>query len=143
MHSQKQNPAGGRGGLTPTRMSSCCNFTIKRRFPPYGKQLMELRLSGKSPARVVQIVFDWNLAKAYPRVIIPDDPPVSALDFRFLAGIACQIVCHGKDSHRVDAVVEAILAVNPLCLTTFNLGLVGTGDACTIIKPHEQLQEAA
>ena len=123
-------------------------FQIKRqsdykRLPPYGKQLMSIRQAGKAPARMVIVAFDWDLGKAYPRIIIPDNLTPTEIEFRFLAGLSVQITYRSKDAPRVDAIAQEIAQVNPCFLATFALDLAGTGDAWAILKPYLAIQEAA
>ncbi len=106
-----------------------------KRFPPYGKKLMSMRLAGKVPTNVIMVVFDWKYGRAYPRIVIDGDTPIESLEFSYLSGIAAQIVYCSQDADRVDAVAQAILKVNPSFLSTFNLDLVDVGKATTIIKP--------
>ena len=108
-----------------------------KRLPPYGKQLMAMRHAGRAPSRKVMVTFDWNLARAYPRVVIPADADPAKLNLIFLAGLPVQIIYRNKDAHRVDALVQEIMRVNPCFLITFALDLVATGDAQTIIKPYQ------
>lgn len=117
-----------------------CNY---KRLPPYGKQLMAIRQAGKAPARIVIVAFDWDLAHAYPRIIIPDDLTPAEIEFRFLAGLSVQITYRSKDAPRVDAVAQEVAKVNPCFLAAFALDLAGTGDAWTILKPYLAIQEAA
>jgi len=119
-----------------TRATNTASYTRKyKRFPPYGKKLMLLRRSGKVPAQVTMVVFDWKDGRAYPRIVIDGDTPIESLEFSYLSGITVQIVYCSQDADRVDAVVQAILKVNPSFLSTFNLDLVDVGKATTIIKP--------
>lgn len=116
-----------------------------KRLPPYGKQFMTLREGGKAPSKMVVVSFDWDLAKAYPRIIIPDNLDPSELEFTYLAGLPVQIIFRSKDAHRVNGVAHEIMQVNPCFLATFALDLEGTGDAWTIIQPylHVEIAEAA
>jgi hypothetical protein len=114
-----------------------------KRLPPYGKQLMTIREAGKAPARMVIVAFDWDLGKAYPRIIIPNDLTPAEIEFRFLAGLPVQITYRNKDAHRVDAVAQEVAKVNPCFLATFALDLAGTGDAWAILKLYLAIQEAA
>ena len=113
-------------------------------YPPYGKQLMKMRRSGQIPARRIIIVFNWSLAKAYPRVVVPSDIQQEKLNFSYLAGLPVQIVYRSKDAHRVDSVVEEILKVHPSWLATFGLDLLDTDAARQIIiSGHENQRVAA
>jgi len=119
-----------------TRAPNTASYTRKyKRFPPYGKKLMLLRRSGKVPAQVIMVVFDWKDGRTYPRIVIDGDTPIESLEFSYLSGITVQIVYCSQDADRVDAVAQAILKVNPSFLSTFNLDLVDVGKATTIIKP--------
>lgn len=131
-------------GATEARFETKLNRNYKR-FPPYGKQLMSIRQAGKAPARIVIVAFDWDLGKAYPRIIIPDDLTPAEIEFRFLAGLPVQIPYRSKDAHRVDAVAQEIVKANPCFLATFALDLAGTGDAWVILKSYEtaKIAEAA
>lgn len=127
-------------GIRAERKTNCdLNY---KQMPAYGKQLMTMRQSGKAPYRRVMVIFDWDLAKAYPRIVIADDTRPEELNFNYLAGLPVQIVYRRKDAHRVNDVMGAILKINPSCLAIFALDLVDTGDAVTIIKPYQSIQLA-
>lgn len=113
-----------------------------KQMPAYGKRFLTMRQSGQAPSRRVMATFDWDLAKAYPRIVIADDTPADELNFSYLAGLSVQIVYRSKDAHRVSGVIDAILEVNPSCLSTFALDLVDTGDAVTLLKPYQSIQLA-
>ena len=138
--STKQNAPAGTEASNEASLDLNC-----KRLPAYGKQFMTMRQSGKAPSLRLMVTFDWDLAKAYPRIVIPDDTPAGELNFSFLAGLPVQVVYRRKDAHRVSALIDAILEVNPSYLSTFALDLVDTGDAVTLIKPYQnvQLAEAA
>ncbi len=108
--------------------------TKNKRFPAYGKKLIELRRAGKVPSRRVMIVFDWKLARTYPRIVIANDIPLDGLEFSYLAGLPVQIVYRGKDAHRVNVVAEEIMKVKPSWLAALAMDLVATDvPAFTII----------
>ena len=109
----------------------------RKQFPAYGKKLLSPRLAGKVPSKVVMVVFNWKLGRAYPRIIIKKDTPIETLEFDYLAGIPVQIVFCSQDADRVNAVVQAILKVNPSYLSTYAVDLVDTGTPTTIIKPFK------
>jgi hypothetical protein len=111
-----------------------------KRFPAFGKKLMDLRRVGKIPSQIIMVVFDWKLAKAYPRIVIDDDAQLGALEFSYLSGIPVQIVYSDKDAFRVDPLVQVILEVAPSFLSIFARNLVDTGEATTIIKSLQNAQ---
>ncbi len=115
----------------------------RKQFPAYGKKLLSLRLTGKVPSKVVMVVFNWKLGRAYPRIIITEDTDTETLEFGYLSGIPVQIVYCGQDADRVDVVVQAILRVSPSFLSIFALDLVDTGEATTIIKPLQDTEAEA
>jgi len=95
-----------------------------KRFPAFGKIMMALRYAGKTPSgECAYVVFDWNLACAFPRVIIPDGIAFENLEFRFLAGLDVVIAFREKDADRVFALAQAILQVNPHILNALNVDL--------------------
>ncbi|ARO87950.1 hypothetical protein EBAPG3_009325 [Nitrosospira lacus] len=129
----KQNAPAATEAIGKTKLNP--NY---KRIPAYGKQFMEMRRSGKVPSKRVMVTFDWDLAQAYPRIVLADDTPADQLNFSYLAGLPVQVIYRRKDSHRVSGVIDSILQVNPSCLATFAIDLVGTGDAVTLIKAYER-----
>jgi hypothetical protein len=114
-----------------------------KRTPPYGKQIMDLRLAGKMPKGIVMVTFGWEVAKAYTRIVIPENLPADQLSFYCLAGLPVQIVYHKRNAHRVNEVAEAILRINPSWLATLALDLIDTENAISIIKAFELPQREA
>ena len=114
-----------------------------KRLPAYGKQLTEMRRSGKVPARMIIVTFDWKLARAYPRIVIVDEAVPAELNFNYLAGLPVQIVYRSKDAHKIHAVVEEILKVNPCFLATFAIDRAGETGARMLIIPFVAMKVAA
>ena len=114
----------------------------KKTFPPYGKKLMELRKRGKIPRKIIQVVFDWKIARAYPRIIIQQEIKPADIEFCYLAGLPVQVVFKQQDADRVNAVTNEILKANPLYLFTFGLDLLDVG-ARTILKAPISQEVAA
>jgi hypothetical protein len=112
-------------------------------LPAYGKQLTEMRRSGKIPARMVIVTFDWRLARAYPRIVIAEDAIPKDLNFSYLAGLPVQIVYRSKDAHKIHAVVEEILKINPCFLATFAVDRAGEDGARALLIPFVAMKEAA
>ena len=137
----KENAPGATEAILKTKTTTHSERNSKR-LPPYGKQFLAMREAGKAPAKTVIVSFDWDLAQAYPRIIIPNDVSPAEIEFKFLAGLPVQIIYRSKDAHRVDALVQEILRVNPCLLATFALDLVGTAPALTIIKSYVDVEIA-
>jgi len=94
--------------------------TNYKRFPAYGKQLMDQRLAGQVPRNGVYLTFEWSLAKAFPRIVITNDLPIEDIDLRFLAGLDVTLVYRTKDADRVPELAAAILKIGPHILNAFN-----------------------
>jgi hypothetical protein len=88
------------------------------RFPAYGKKLYEQRLAGRVP-NGIYVTFDWNLAAAFPRVVITDDVPLANVELCFLAGLDVTLAYRDKDASRVSDLAQNILDVNPRTLNAF------------------------
>ena len=114
-----------------------------KRFPAYGKQLMAMRRAGQIPASIVIVTFDWKLARVYPRIVITDEAVPAELNFSCLSGLSIQIVYNAADAHRVPAIVEEILKVNPCFLATFAIDRAGETGARMLIIPFVAMKEAA
>ena len=117
-----------------------CGAIMNKKFPPYGKKLMQLRNQGKVPNKLLMVVFDWMLARAYPRIVITEEIVPKETEFKCLAGLPVQIVFSQKEAHRVDGFAQEILKVNPSFLCTFGLNLLDVG-AIQILKPLQTPQE--
>ncbi|TSA52601.1 MAG: hypothetical protein D4R40_02095 [Nitrosomonadaceae bacterium] len=114
-----------------------------KRLPAYGKQLSAMRRVGRSPAKMIYVTFDWGLARAHPRIVIADDAIPAELNFNYLAGLPVQIVYRSKDAHKIHAVVEEILQVNPCFLATFAVDRAGEDGARVLLIPFVAMKEAA
>ena len=117
--------------------------TYSKGFSAFGKQLSAMRRAGQAPSKIIYVTFDWGLAKAYPRIVLTDNDIPANLNFAFLAGLPVQVIYRNKGSHRVAAVVEEILKVNPCFLATFAVDRAGELGARALIIPFSILREAA
>jgi hypothetical protein len=112
---------------------------FRKRFPPFGKQLNDLRQKGMVPAMRVVVTTDWKLGGAYPRIVMPSGTDVSLLNFDYLAGLNVQIVHHANEAELVSTLTDAILAVKPKTLVLFNFDQAKQKDrefsAISVIHP--------
>lgn len=92
-----------------------------KRFPAYGKQLMELRLAGNVPPNFVVVAFEWDIGRIFPRIVIAEPIPCVELELRYLAGLDVMLTYRDKDAARVMELAQAILRVNPRSLLAFAL----------------------
>jgi len=87
---------------------------------------MDARLAGQAPSNSVTVAFDWNIGKAFPRVVVTDQVPADSLELRFLAGLDVIIAYKDEHSSRVLDLASAILNVNPRILQAFAIDIPTT-----------------
>lgn len=114
-----------------------------KRLPAYGRQLMIMRRADRMPIRMVIVTFDWKLARVYPRIVIANEAIPAELDFSYLSGLPVQVIYRSNDAHKIHAVVEEILKVNPCFLTTFAVDRAGEDGARAMLIPFVAMKEAA
>ncbi|MBY0578451.1 MAG: hypothetical protein K2P57_05330 [Burkholderiales bacterium] len=96
--------------------------TATKRLPAYGRQLLEARKRGLQPRQqMVYIVFDWNLAKAFPRIIVDHAIDPKNYDFSALVGLDVVIGFEQADADLVVPLARAILKANPRRLQAWPL----------------------
>ena len=84
------------------------------RFPAYGKQMLEARRRGLQPRqKTVLVVFDWQLAKAFPRIVIDPTSDFSSLNFSYLVGLDVIIGFHQGEASLLEALALVIMKANP------------------------------
>lgn len=92
------------------------------RFPAFGKQMLEARRCGLQPRQqMVLVTFDWNLAKAFPRIVIDRISDFDKLDFSYLAGLDVIIGFTRLEASLVEPLAREILRVNPTKLQAWPL----------------------
>ena len=84
------------------------------KLPAYGRDLLELQKTGRNLSWLV-ISLGWDYGKAVPRLVVPDDTPVSELDLSMLKGIECTVAHSGKQSRALDVAELAIRNGSPAC----------------------------
>lgn len=92
------------------------------RYPAYGKQILEARRRGLQPRQqMVMAVFSWNLAKAFPRIVIDPLSDFDRLDFTYLAGLDVIVGFNQVEVSLVEPLARAILKANPRRLQAWPL----------------------
>jgi hypothetical protein len=86
-----------------------------KRLPAYAKQIMQELIAGRGP-RGLYVVLTWDLAKAFPRIVILDDLPLADIDLRCVAGLDITLAYRSKDASRMPDLSAAILNANPRIL---------------------------
>ncbi len=94
-----------------------------KRFPAYGKQLMEMHLAGQVPPNSVVVAFEWDIGRIFPRIVFAEPVPLGNLELRYLAGLDVMLAYRDKDAGRVMELAQAILKVNPRSLLAFALDI--------------------
>ena len=132
-----ENAFRGERGANISNLYNKSNYSKK--FPPYGKQLDELRRNGLIPAHRVIVTTDWALGAIFPRIVIPVGVNVQQLNFNYLAALSVQIVHHQGEAELVSNLIDVILKVKPKILTVFNFDVAQQKDpqypASTLIHP--------
>ena len=84
------------------------------RYPAYGRQILDARRRGLQPRQQMVItVFSWNLAKAFPRIVIDPLSDFERLDFSYLAGLDVIIGFNHVEASFVKPLARAMLKANP------------------------------
>jgi len=98
-----------------------------RKFPAYGKRMLEARLRGLVPRQhTLYIVFDWNFARASCRIVVDPDENFNRLDWRFVAGLDVIIIRHHEAFDIIIALADAVLKCNPRRLQCWEMLQPGT-----------------
>ena len=132
--------ASGQAGAVETTQQP--NYTTKR-FPAFGKQMAHLRRKGLMPARRVIVATDWNIGKAFPRIMVTEETPVTNLRFNYLAGLNVQIVHFDRDEFILPDLITEIVKIKPATLTTFNMSAVKAGKPAFRLIFSQSVMEAA
>lgn len=101
-----------------------------KRFPAFGKRLMDQRMAGQVPHNSVVIAFEWDIGRIFPRIVIADAVPFDDLELRYLAGLDVMLAYRNHDASRVMELAQVILRVNPRSLLAFAMDIPKT----TILK---------
>jgi hypothetical protein len=118
------------------------NYTTKK-FPPFGKQLDELRRKGLIPAKRVIVATDWSIGKIFPRIIVTPDAPVANLRFNYLVSLHVQIVHYDHDSQILESLITEILSIQPESLSAFNMSAVKRGEPAFKMIFSKSIMEVA
>lgn len=94
-----------------------------KRFPAFGKKLMAMRIDGQVPGNGVYVVFDWKLARAFLRVVMPDGIAPDRLELRFLAGLDVVLAYKDEHANRVPDLAREVLKVNPRILNAIAIDI--------------------
>ncbi len=84
------------------------------RIPAYGRQMLEARKRGLQPRQqMVMVVFDWNLARAFPRLVVDPISDFDRLDFSYAAGLDVVIGFRAHEAFIAESLARVILKANP------------------------------
>lgn len=82
-----------------------------------------MRLAGQVPCNGMYIVFDWELGRAFLRVVIPDSIAPDRLELRFLAGLDVTLAYRSEHANRVPDLAREVLKVNPRILNALAIDI--------------------
>lgn len=85
-----------------------------RRLPAYGRELVEAQRRGLNVPWLL-IALDWNLGRAFPRVVIPGDVQARDLDMRLARGLGCMVAHRGEPIRALDVAKAALMAGAASC----------------------------
>lgn len=83
--------------------------TQGHRLPAYGRALLDARKQGYSVPWLC-IALDWNLGRAFPRVVVTPDTPAHELDMRLVRGLGCMVAHRGEAIRALDVAKAALMA---------------------------------
>lgn len=98
----------------------------RRRLPAFGRELAELRRSGRRPADFVMVYIDrWPTSRGpfvVPTLCVPQGVPACALDWTLIRGLDVHVL--SWSGQRLAAAVDAILraGVRTLLVCNFSVG---------------------
>lgn len=106
-------------------MNTSHAISAKRKLPPYGKSILEIRLADQVPACYMTVIAldDWHIAGLFPRVIVTEDADPALLDFSMLAGLDVTIAWMPTRTtiDRRNAVIKEVMKIDPASLRAFDL----------------------
>ena len=139
MTTTKENAQLGRPGAKCFFESTPCNY---KRFPAFGKQFNQMRQRGEIPSLLpVFVVYDWELAKSFARIVIDPAIAPSGYQFNFLAGLPVQICAEEGDMPFVGELVRELIKAAPSEITLLRFADVATETpACTVLYSQNRLQ---
>lgn len=112
-------------------------------WPAYGKKLDELRRKGLIPAMRVIVATQWHIGKAFPRIVVTQEQPVTSLQFNYLSGLHVQIVHYDQDNQILESLILEIQSIQPESLSTFNMDAVKRGEPAFKMIYSKSVMEAA
>lgn len=85
-------------------------------LPAYGRDLVALQRSGRNVQWLI-ISLSFALGRALPRVVIPDDAHIGALDLNCVAGLDCLVAHEGNERRALDVAELALKCGATRCVT--------------------------
>ena len=83
--------------------------TQGHRLPAYGRAILDAQRQGFNVPWLC-IALDWNLGRAFPRVVVTPDTPAHELDMRLVRGLGCMVAHRGETSRALDVAEAALIA---------------------------------
>lgn len=102
-------------------------FSTKRKYPAYGRQIDDLRKCGMVPALRIVLTYDWAIGRLYPRIVLDRDVDPMQYRFNFLSGLNLQICIHDDDLSLTDSLIQELAKIYPATIALFRFDLVASG----------------
>lgn len=84
------------------------------RLPAFGRELVAAQRKGLNVPWLC-IALDWNLGRAFPRVVVPADVQARELDMRLARGLGCMVAHRGEPIRAFDVAKAALMAGAESC----------------------------
>ena len=112
-----------------------------KKLPAYGRAIFDARKRGYSVPWLC-IALDWDLGRAFPRVVVTPDTQAHELDLRLVAGLGCMVAHRGETSRALD-VAEAALMAGAVECPVFDVALGRLTATTTEVMAARGLKVAA
>jgi len=109
---QKETPHQGQGAQDTTHSLNRSGSTPAkqgRRLPAYGRALLDAQRQGFNVPWLC-IALDWNLGRAFPRVVVAPDTQARDLDMRLVRGLGCMVAHYGEAARAFEVAEAALMA---------------------------------
>jgi hypothetical protein len=84
------------------------------RLPAFGRELVAAQRKGLN-VQWLCVSLDWNIGRAFPRVVVPSGVQTCELDMRLARGLGCMIVHRGEPVRAFDVAKAAFMAGAASC----------------------------
>lgn len=126
---------------------------VRRRLPPFGRELAEARRSGMvpdcsgNPLHAFLVCYGWGVHRrfadeaVFPRIVLPLDNPAWWYDLTPLAGLDLLLAYEPRHAYRIYEAVDEIVACGPRSLWVWAVGPAPNADLIQpVIEQYEEME---